>query len=119
MKMKATILRAAITVLIGSSAAQANTTEALLYECEQLVQTMRPIGDEVAYTRGGYCLGYMNALIDVLNSGTALLCGEKGMRAGQMARLFVRYGQAHPEKLNLPPLTLLASAMSEAYPCKQ
>jgi hypothetical protein len=118
--MKAT--SAAITLLLWSSAAQANTTEVLLYQCEQLVQTMKPVGSHDFFvTQGGYCLGYMNALIDVLNSGTALwtACDEKGKSAGQMARLFVRYGQAHPEKLNLPPLTVLAYTISEAYPCKQ
>jgi hypothetical protein len=121
--MKATKLGAAITLLLGWPAAQANKTELLLYQCEQLVQTMRPNGShDIFVTQGGHCIGYMEALIDVANTGTDLWpfpCGTDRITSTQLARLFVRYGEAHPEKLNLPPLTLPASAISEAYPCKQ
>lgn len=45
------------------------------------------------------------------------LCIPDTTSRGQMARVFVQFLQAHPDRLKLPAALLIEDALREAYPC--
>lgn len=65
-------------------------------------------------------VGYSSGLYDGLEGPHTLGCTPSvGLAAGQVATIFARYIDAHPEKWHLDADELMVSAMTEAYPCKK
>ena len=69
----------------------------------------------------GICLGYVEAVSDVLDSGAAIsgwkACSPENVTAGQVKDIVTRFLVNHPEKRHYAAHTLVARALSEAFPC--
>jgi hypothetical protein len=70
--------------------------------------------------KAGACLGYVTGVADVLGGGTVI----DGIRAcfvtattGQLKDVVLRYLNEHPETRHLVAASLVARALSEAFPC--
>lgn len=68
-----------------------------------------------------YIAGFRDALqlVSQLGKSNIAFCPPPdGLSATQAARVYVKYLDAHPEKLQEAPATLLALSLVEAFPCK-
>ncbi len=74
---------------------------------------------------GVQCLGYVSGLNDAsrLLSGfwnTEFYCiPEKGLEAGQVVRVFLKWLVEHPTKLHESARSIFITAMRDSYPCDQ
>ncbi len=71
---------------------------------------------------GGICFGFIIGAADSFNCKQPILDGfrwhsPKGAKAGQIEKVVVKYLNEHPEKLHLSASSLVAAALSEAFPC--
>lgn len=76
----------------------------------------------------GYCIGWINAAIsaypivryyaDHLPLSSDLRCIPEEVTNQQIVQVFVKWMEAHPEKLHLDPFGLFSAAMEEAFPCE-
>jgi hypothetical protein len=70
---------------------------------------------------GVYCSGYVAAVVDVMKEDS--IAGWKACTTGvaidQAVRVVTKFLGDHPELLNYYGSSLTASALSEAFPCKQ
>ena len=67
-----------------------------------------------------FCGGYMAALMelrDVQVPKERLFCVPEGASVGQMAKVFVKYADQHPERLHHPRMILVTDALQQAFPC--
>jgi len=53
------------------------------------------------------------------NSSKLNFCGKPGLTNGQLARIFVKWLSARPERLNEPAVFLAYAAWESAYPCRE
>jgi hypothetical protein len=96
----------------------------VLDKCKNLV-------DKGSVFEGGYCAGFMDGVIDTAraweNSDEELkrkhepwvrFCLPKEVTNGQIARVFVKFLEDHPEKLHFPANLLFIEALRTAFPCK-
>lgn len=71
------------------------------------------------------CLGYVEGILDMAGltkdwrwvPKERTVCLPAGVTANQAARVFVKYGDNHPEKLHLDAPDVVYDAMLEAFPC--
>jgi hypothetical protein len=113
----------ALLVTIGSlvyaSDAQAMNAEELLSSCERFVASVQVSGGTVHVVGedAAACFGYMDAVLDVLVRNRMETCLPDPMVSSQLARVFVRYYQSHPQNLQLA-LDAVLVAIREAFPCR-
>jgi len=70
----------------------------------------------------GFCDGFVLAVAEVLrNASVAELraCISETATYGQLGRVVGKYLRNHPEQLHHSAHSLVAKALSEAFPCKQ
>lgn len=67
------------------------------------------------------CLQYITGVVDGVTAISARnlpFCPRKGVKAGQIQDLVIRYIESHPQDRDRPAAWLILSALAEAYPCK-
>ena len=74
------------------------------------------------YSRG-FCAGYVLAIADALARGAAVdgwtACPPESVGVGRLRELVVTYMARRPESRHLKGESLVARALSEAFPCKR
>ena len=105
----------------GIAQTQEDTTSGSFYlrACNEMLKFDN--GGEYVPFPVGLCTGFVlgsNGVYQIWEyvDGGAI-CIPKGASAGQLARVFVKYLDAHPEKLHNPAAILYYKAMLAAYPC--
>jgi len=104
------------------------TGEEILEHCRQSLNT-----DAVKDFNRGICAGFIDGFTaghyiaetyhafhhrdEKLEDIYGHLCVPETTSRGQMARVFVQFLQAHPDKLKLPAALLIEDALRESYPC--
>ena len=119
--MMQTIVRLSAVVLfllLSRSAIGAQTAEQLLRHCES------------SSSMSSYCAGYIAGFYD---GGTTSDYGKLELRTcppvsdsglnievtySQMARVYIKWAQGHPEKLHWHDWQAVRQALAEAWPCK-
>ena len=74
------------------------------------------------------CIGYIAGIADAMGTSLAdgshpavagwQACFPQGVSGGQVRDVAINYLQAHPEQRQLSAASLVAHALSEAFPCK-
>lgn len=99
---------------------------------EELIRVCRPILDVTAeetlpYTQlnqAGFCMGYVQGISDGLAYSEATtqskktVCMPMHVTASQIARVVLRYGDEHPEKLHWPSTDFTIESLRNAFPCR-
>ncbi len=104
------------------------TGEEILGHCKESLNT-----DPVKDFNRGICAGFIDGFTaghhmaetfhafhhrdEKLEDIYGHLCVPDTTSRGQMARVFVQFLQAHPDKLKLPAALLIEDALRESYPC--
>lgn len=71
----------------------------------------------------GFCMGFIGGILDFdkLESGLAKrhdkFCVPDSTGAAELAKILVKYGDSHPEELNLPAVAVFIYAITSAFPC--
>jgi hypothetical protein len=63
---------------------------------------------------GAIASGYVTGVADAYPN-----CIPAGVTVGQLSDIILQYLEDHPEKRQLPAVTLVATAISERFPCAQ
>ena len=98
--------------------------ENLLHDCNDAVEFFNKDDIRGKAATASHCLGFISGVDDSLTyvelqGGTKVpYCKPSGVNVGQEARIANKYMNDHPEKLNLPGVTLVINALREAYPCE-
>jgi hypothetical protein len=70
---------------------------------------------------GGLCEGYVVAVFDVLSDGSAIggwkACNPANLKSVHVKAIVVIWLRDHPESRHLSASSLVAAALSEAFPC--
>jgi hypothetical protein len=69
----------------------------------------------VPYLRG-FTDGFGAALIGLNDSKQVAFCPPKEVTVSQMAKVVVKFGNDHPEKLSMPAFLFTLVTLREAYP---
>ncbi len=99
---------------------------------EDLVRLCRPVMNATPENTlpldqtnaAGFCMGYVTGVSDAVsyaeNGGTFSqnLCIPKGVSSSQIARIVVKYGNDHPERLHLHATVFTIEALQGAFPCR-
>jgi Rap1a immunity proteins len=107
-----------LLALSSPAVAQGITGNELLSDCEQLLKNMRMEGDRVFF-RGdpeSRCWGFMEASQEFSDEGFLGCLPPEGTLL-QLIRVFVSYGEQHPEKLRVQANHLVIDAFKQAFPC--
>jgi len=91
--------------------------------CERALSDSPPLSADEAKALA--CLGFVHAsyytamiVRDLAgNPNSVGFCGKAGIPNGQLARIFVKYLQDHPERLHHPAAFLAYEAWQSAFPC--
>ncbi len=128
----ATRVLVCLAVTLWTLPAQAMTAEELEAACRKVdvITASRSASDlahlEFAetYATAQRCLGFVDgfmsaaAVAQVINRKGMPFCQPKeGISIDQARRIFLKYIAAHPEDLHWTAQTILAVALSEAFPC--
>jgi hypothetical protein len=112
---------------VGFGEAEQGSGSELLSRCKAAVRLM----DNKSYQDtcdADYCTGfvvsasagylYIRALGDRFNGRAQRKCIPDGVTTGQEVRVFVKWLEAHPEKLHDEAFFLFLDAMKDAFPCE-
>ena len=72
--------------------------------------------------RSGLCSSYVVAISDVMTRNAVnnlRACIPRGNTQDQIVKIAIKHLREHPEKLNFSAYSLVAVALSEAFPCKK
>ena len=118
----------ALTVLPGFVAATAGmgrSSADLLQRCKLAVQAADKVGmlDAVDFAEAANCHGYLGGVGDALSATyggmeSPVLCVPAQAGSLQLARVFVKWGDEHPELLHEDMLSGTLRALSLAFPCQ-
>lgn len=109
-----------------SNTAKANWTAGqLLNACQRLDQSLRVTGDTVAFNQDFetiYCWGFMSAMqqtsaMYVDGKSMLMSCVPQSATLTQLIKVFVGWGNRHPEMLHHSAAGAVANALLEAFPC--
>ena|SRR5437870_246669 len=92
----------------------------LVTECTIAValNTATSANDGPRWFQGGFCFGFITGFADA-NSllASSLFCPPPGVTVGQMAKVFLKYMDEHPEDLHRYASPMLATALRKAFSC--
>ena len=108
-------------LLVWATAAQAQTVQELLSECEN-GQRGLSIVDSIDL---GSCHGFIKGVIQFYdlpllqeNIGTAI-CRPDTITNGQVQQIYINWSRDNPEFWTLPAVAGVLAALSEAWPCPE
>jgi hypothetical protein len=119
-------LLAAAFLLSANTAVLAQTAGEMLHACQTLQRGMRITGNTAflpSGTEAQQCWGFMSAvqgysvLADQAGSRLLSACPAADTKTTQIVDVFVKYANAHREKLNAPAAAVAYNAMADAFPC--
>jgi Rap1a immunity proteins len=119
-------LLAAACLLSANTAVLAQTAGEMLHACQTLQRGMRITGNTAflpSGTEAQQCWGFMSAvqgysvLADQAGSRLLSSCPAADTKTTQIVDVFVKYANAHREKLNAPAAAVAYNAMADAFPC--
>jgi hypothetical protein len=102
------------------------TTEQLLAYCSGVdkMDTKSNMAPSQDVSSLSYCFGYITGVIDttatfkaVSQTRTQGYCIPENATATQLAKVFVKYANAHPEELHYGGLITIALAFNQSFPC--
>ena len=124
-----------LLILFGGNPVLAGSGNELLDQCKGAIRTI----DTKDYANAdlfdvGLCFGYLHgsreafvmSVTTLKIAGTydnevskaALPCIPEQVEVGQLARIFIKYAQSHPEELHERDTLLVRRAFVKAFPCK-
>jgi len=124
--LKALALGACL-VLGSGSLAHAESARHMLEACEILKRGMHIEGETVYLPPGAdvnQCWGFMRAVQEYSTlanqDGKTLLgaCPSPDTTTPQVIEVFIKYANAHPDKLKLKAAAVAFNAMADAFPCR-
>ncbi len=72
----------------------------------------------------GSCLGFLNGVIDMATIAreespktAQFFCIPRTVTGAQLAKVFVKYSDNHPEQLHLPAAVIVVLSFKDAFPC--
>ncbi len=128
------LLLVCLLSIVPTVFAQSKTTDDRMVKTETLIDQCR---DEMradekdsasaeVMANGIVCLGYIRGFWDAASPQLALaasdtqnLCVPAEISLGQLARIYVKYMDDHPEKMDLPAAGSLLQAIMTAFPCQK
>ena len=132
MSVRCVTLAAMVAVAAQSAKAQITfgsvTIERLLPYCsavEQIVDIpttgdmVQPITD--AGMDAAYCTGYLDGILAVVEHGPVKevhICFPLGVNTKELAAIFVKYAENHPEWHHWPAVYGVTQALQDAFPCR-
>src|SRR5690349_16155736 len=75
---------------------------------------VQPHATTVDGYNAGMCIGTINTVVFLKDD----VCVPDGVSRGQAERVVIRFFETHPELLHLDGVTLVHSALREAWPCR-
>ena len=93
----------------------------IVEHCRQVVKIMRDEKGNEGDARA--CLSYLYGFADGGQFGAKgdhklfPVCFPEGVDGGQMAKIVVKFGDDHPEKLSSGSLYIVFNALRDAFPC--
>ncbi|KRQ92548.1 Rap1a/Tai family immunity protein [Bradyrhizobium valentinum] len=96
-----------------ADAAKWGTTGSVMWGA--CARAVRPLDTPHNGYNAGLCDGTINAVIFVKDD----ICMPEGVSREQATRVVVRYFEVHPERLHLEGVTLVETALREAWPCQR
>jgi len=127
------LLRLLAAIVLGgaimSEAFGLGPAEKLRKFCEAAVKcdttNPSPSCNSVDYQEGTACATYIDGFLAGHNLGTAAaadsstrICVPNDATISQLARVFVKYVNDHPEQLHQPDWAVLYVALKNAFPCE-
>lgn len=114
-----------LTSLVICGSARAQTGSDLLPKCKALLNSA---GADAF--NAGYCGGFLDAAYSMVQlwqvtdesasrPRTIRYCAPENVTNGQIARVFVKDLEDHPEELHRPASLLYAWALEKAFPCTE
>jgi Rap1a immunity proteins len=114
-------------MLVPEALARAEGADKMLRACEILSRGMHVEGDTVYLPPGAdvnQCWGFMSAVQEYSmladHDGKTFLraCPPPDTTTVQIIQVFIKYANAHPEKLKLKAAAVAFNAMADAFPCR-
>lgn len=125
MVRKSTILLAFLLSTPSVQTAEATarlTTGDFLAECKQSLATKEGIATSTNYLAQGRCLGYMDASRDFIQlwrqaDPKIKTCIPNEVETWQLVRVYVKWGDAHPERHHEDSFLGVVTSLASAFPC--
>jgi hypothetical protein len=98
-----------------------NSADALVMNCRDAVRIDEEESGDA--NRRAACLQYIAGVFDGqsysagMKGGKYPVCLDSEVTLTQMAKVIVKYGDEHPEKLHQTAIYLINAALESAYPC--
>jgi hypothetical protein len=121
-----------VLLLSGTTAhAQPGNALQLLNGCEGFIKDTKVLATGIAIPgrlpfEEVYCWGYLHAIQDIskmMLAGESQpllgICTPENSTLSQIIRVFVKYGQNHPEALNRDEFEVAIEALQTAFPCRK
>ena len=116
-------MRALIASVVVAASVLAGADEAVGYSGNELwadCQNQKPVILE--YATDAWCASYIRAVADVMSWGDSVssrrACFSSGIAVGQTRDVVVKWLKANPQERNLAAHSLVALALSKAFPCR-
>ena len=112
-------IAAALVALVVSGSAWGDTGNELYSQCQDGEKT-----NGAAPPAWGYCLGYISGTFMATRGankgvGRVTFCAPSKVTKGQVRDIVVKWLEDNPAQRHYMAPSLIASALSEAYPCKK
>lgn len=112
---------ALIALLMTPIECESNGNDFLSF-CNQFIRVMEDSLGEVDDMEVGMCIGFIGTSQEFIQvwqyeSGWPEICLPDGVEVDQLARVFVKYLEEHPERLHERQMRLLIDSFRIAFPC--
>ena len=122
--MKKLTLLMLILAMLMASPARAFDGETLRGACNDVIKYQQNKTDKsVSRLNVGICYGFISGVINnhkvmfQYRKVQKLFCTPENKSNAEIAKIYVKYLDAHPENLQMNGALLLDAALKEAYPC--
>jgi hypothetical protein len=122
--MKKLTLFMLIAAMFMASKARAFDGETLRGACNDVIKYQQNKSDKsVSRLNVGICYGFISGVINnhkvmyKYRKVQKLFCTPENQSNAEIAKIYVKYLDAHPENLQMNGALLLDAALKDAYPC--